>query len=45
MDRHLIYPHEWENQKKKDWDADPSLKGYVLLVVIHAAFALNVKLQ
>lgn len=34
MDRHLIYPPEWEKrQKKPDWDADPSLKGstYTLL--------------
>lgn len=30
MDRHLIYPPGWENKKRKsDWDADPSLKGYV----------------
>ncbi|KAH7911954.1 hypothetical protein BJ138DRAFT_1149494 [Hygrophoropsis aurantiaca] len=27
MDRHLIYPLGWENRKKDDWDADPSLKG------------------
>lgn len=32
MDRHLIYPAGWEKRKRKpDWDADPSLKGYVLL--------------
>ena len=32
MDRHLIYPPGWEKRKKKDdWDADPSLKGCVLL--------------
>lgn len=31
MDRHLIYPPGWEKRKKdSDWDADPSLKGYVL---------------
>ncbi|KAF4572830.1 hypothetical protein EYR36_007340 [Pleurotus pulmonarius] len=30
MDRHLIYPPGWDKQRKKnDWDADPSLKGYV----------------
>ena len=30
MDRHLIYPHGWDKRKKKpEWDADPSLKGYV----------------
>jgi hypothetical protein len=30
MDRHLIYPPGWEKRKKGgDWDADPSLKGYV----------------
>lgn len=30
MDRHLIYPPGWEKrQKKPDWDADPSLKGWV----------------
>lgn len=27
MDRHLIYPPGWDPRKKKDWDADPSLKG------------------
>ncbi|KAG9222894.1 hypothetical protein CCMSSC00406_0000417 [Pleurotus cornucopiae] len=28
MDRHLIYPPGWDQQRKKnDWDADPSLKG------------------
>lgn len=28
MDRHLIYPPGWEKrQNKRDWDADPSLKG------------------
>jgi len=32
MDRHLIYPSGWEKrQKKRDWDADPSLKGCVRL--------------
>src|SRR3954453_19576111 len=31
MDRHLIFPPDWEKQKKRDeWDADPSLKGCVL---------------
>lgn len=31
MDRHLIYPPGWEKRKKKDdWDADPSLKGFVM---------------
>jgi hypothetical protein len=30
MDRHLIYPPGWkEKKKKRDWDADPSLIGYV----------------
>jgi hypothetical protein len=30
MDRHLIYPPGWEKRKKQnDWDADPSLKGFV----------------
>jgi hypothetical protein len=30
MDRHLIYPPGWKERKRKDdWDADPSLKGYV----------------
>lgn len=29
MDRHLIYPPGWENRNRRpDWDADPSLKGY-----------------
>ena len=33
MDRHLIYPPGWEKRKKdSDWDADPSLKGFVLLM-------------
>ncbi|KAF8898649.1 hypothetical protein BD779DRAFT_1607395 [Infundibulicybe gibba] len=27
MDRHLIFPLGWDNRKKSDWDADPSLKG------------------
>ncbi|KXN89944.1 hypothetical protein AN958_04948 [Leucoagaricus sp. SymC.cos] len=28
MDRHLIYPPNWDKKKKgSDWDADPSLKG------------------
>jgi len=31
MDRHLIYPPDWEKRKKKSgWDADPSLKGSVV---------------
>lgn len=30
MDRHLIYPPDWEHRRRgDDWDADPSLKGYV----------------
>jgi len=30
MDRHLIYPPGWGKRKQKpDWDADPSLKGFV----------------
>lgn len=28
MDRHLIYPPDWEKSRKLDWDADLSLKGY-----------------
>ncbi|KAJ3848917.1 hypothetical protein EV368DRAFT_75976 [Lentinula lateritia] len=32
MDRHLIYPPGWDSRKKKDWDADPSLKGKPLLI-------------
>jgi hypothetical protein len=32
MDRHLLFPPGWEKRKKKpDWDADPSLIGYVHL--------------
>jgi hypothetical protein len=32
MDRHLIYPPGWPTRKRQpDWDADPSLKGYVLV--------------
>ena len=32
MDRHLIYPPRGHNRKRQsDWDADPSLKGYVLV--------------
>ena len=35
MDRHLIYPQGWHARKRQsDWDADPSLKGYVLLNVL-----------
>lgn len=34
MDRHLIYPPGWEKRKKRDdWDTDPSLKGYVVLLI------------
>ena len=34
MDRHLIYPPGWHaRQRQSDWDADPSLKGYVLVTV------------
>ena len=30
MDRHLIYPPGWYHRpRQSDWDADPSLKGYV----------------
>jgi hypothetical protein len=32
MDRHLIYPPGWDSKKQKDWDADPSLKGYGLFI-------------
>ncbi len=32
MDRHLVFPPDWEHRRRKqDWDADPSLKGYVFL--------------
>jgi hypothetical protein len=32
MDRHLIYPPGWHTRKRQpDWDADPSLKKYVLV--------------
>lgn len=32
MDRHLIYPPRWQARKRQsDWDADPSLKGYVVV--------------
>ena len=32
MDRHLIYPPGWHTRKRQpDWDADPSLKRYVLI--------------
>lgn len=32
MDRHLIYPPGWHTRKRQtDWDADPSLKGYVFV--------------
>lgn len=34
MDRHLIYPPGWEKRKKdSDWDADPSLKGFVMIIL------------
>ena len=34
MDRHLIYPPDWDKRKKKaEWDADPSLKGYPVLLL------------
>lgn len=37
MDRHLIFPPGWEKRPKKpEWDADPSLKGYV-----RASFSFN----
>ena len=32
MDRHLIYPPNYNNSKQREWDADPSLKGYVFSV-------------
>lgn len=31
MDRHFIFPPGWEHDKKSDWDADPSLKGFAFL--------------
>ncbi len=32
MDRHLIHPPGWHARKRRpDWDADPSLKGCVLI--------------
>ena len=32
MDRHLIHPAGWEHRKREgDWDADPSLKGCVMI--------------
>jgi hypothetical protein len=34
MDRHLIYPPGGHTRKRQpDWDADPSLKGYVLVYI------------
>ncbi|KAF9240860.1 hypothetical protein BU15DRAFT_45453 [Melanogaster broomeanus] len=27
MDRHFVFPPGWEERRKDDWDADPSLKG------------------
>lgn len=35
MDRHLIYPPNYNKDKRRDWDADPSLKGHVL-PMLHA---------
>jgi hypothetical protein len=29
IDRHLIFPLGWEKGRRSDWDADPSLKGYL----------------
>lgn len=29
MDRHLIYPPGWD-KRTNEWDADPSLKGWVI---------------
>ena len=41
MDRHLIYPPGWHTRKRQsDWDADPSLKGYVLVRNQWVFFAL-----
>ena len=31
MDRHLIYPPDYNRNKQRDWDTDPSLKGHVSL--------------
>jgi len=31
MDRHLIYPPNHNKNKQRDWDADPSLKGHVIV--------------
>jgi hypothetical protein len=39
MDRHLIYPSGWEKRKKKpDWDADPSLKGSFIYLLVYIPF-------
>lgn len=32
MDRHFIFPPGWEENKKDEWDADPSLKGKPVLI-------------
>lgn len=45
MDRHLIYPPGWDKKKQKDWDADPSLKGFALFIFIRHAFLLNMTIQ
>ena len=29
MDRHLVYPPNYNKNKQRDWDTDPSLKGHV----------------
>ena len=29
MDRHLIYPSNYNKNRQRDWDTDPSLKGHV----------------
>ncbi len=39
MDRHLLYPPGWHARKRQsDWDADPSLKGYVLNALDYPRF-------
>ena len=32
MDRHFIFPPGWE--KRDDWDADPSLRGCLIVVIL-----------
>lgn len=32
MDRHLIYPPNYNKNRQRDWDTDPSLKGHVFSV-------------